>query len=334
MPFLDGVRLKEAYGRAFDGGYAFMANNIAESNVLVGLLQGYAEKGSDLLVQISPGAASFAGDGNKLAGLRILSYMVRELASGYPIGVFINLDHFTTKEMDLIEAAIEESLASSIMIDASKENFGENVRISREVVDMANGSGILIEAELGKIKGVEDEIASDEAFYTDPEEALEFVRATGSDLLAISIGTQHGVSKGRDVVLRTDIAKEIRERFTENGLEIPLVLHGSSGLFAEQVKEIIRYGVCKLNKDTHYQYEYARAAYEFYVTHADSIVPPEGVTDDAVGSGFFSGSEWTPNKGDFDPRTVSREIRARIKRTAMTLIDQAGSAGQTLLGGD
>lgn len=334
MPFLDGTQLKEAYERALNGGYAFMANNIAEANVLVGLLQGYTEKRSDLLVQISPGAASFAGDGNKLAGLRILAYTIRELASGYPIGVFINLDHFTTKEMDLIEAAVEESLVSSIMIDASKEDFEENIRISREVVDMANGSGILIEAELGKIKGVEDEIASDEAFYTDPEEAVEFVRATGSDLLAVSIGTQHGVSKGRDVVLRTDIAKKLRERLVENGLKIPLVLHGSSGLFAEQVKEIIRYGVCKLNKDTHYQYEYARAAYEFYIAHAASIVPPEGMADDAADSGFFSGSEWTPNKRDFDPRAVSREVRARIKQAAVTLLDQAGSAGKSLLGGD
>ena len=334
MPFLDGARLKEAYERALHGGYAFMANNIAEVNVLVGLLQGYSERHSDLLVQISPGAASFAGDGNKLAGLRILSYTIRELASGYPIGVFINLDHFTTKEMDLIDVAIEESLVSSIMIDASKEDFEENVRISRQVADRAAGSGILIEAELGKIKGVEDEIASDEAFYTDPEEALEFVRATRADLLAVSIGTQHGVSKGRDVVLRTDIAKKIRERFTENGLEMPLVLHGSSGLFGEQVREIIRYGVCKLNKDTHYQYEYARAAYEFYVEHADSIVPPEGLSDDAANSGFFSGSEWTPNKRDFDPRAVSRAVRARIKQAAVTLLDQAGSAGKSLLEGD
>jgi fructose-bisphosphate aldolase class II len=334
MAFLGGERLEKAYQRALDGGYAFMANNIAEPNVLVGLLQGYTERHSDLLVQISPGAVSFAGDGNKLAGLRILAYTVRELASNYPIGVFLNLDHFTLKEMDLIETAVEESLVSSIMIDASKEDFETNVHISRGVVNMAKGSGILIETELGKIKGVEDEIASDEAFYTDPEEAVEFVQATGTDLLAISIGTQHGVSKGRDVVLRTDIAKKIRERFEENGLKIPLVLHGTSGLFAEQVQEIIRYGVCKLNKDTHYQYEYARAAYDFYAAHADSIVPPAGVAKDVLKSGFFSGSDWTPKKTDFDPRAVSREIRVRIKQTAMMLIDQAGSAGKTLVGGE
>ncbi|GAI34900.1 unnamed protein product [marine sediment metagenome] len=173
MAFLNGEKLRQVYQRAKAGGYAFMANNIAEANVLVGLLEGYTERRSDLVVQVSPGAAGFAGGGDKLAGLRTLSYMVRVLGDQYPIGVFLNLDHFTVKEMDLIQEAIKGSLVSSIMIDASKEAFEDNVRISHEVVQMAKGSGVLIEAELGKIKGVEDEIASDEAFYTDPDEAVE-----------------------------------------------------------------------------------------------------------------------------------------------------------------
>ncbi len=331
MAFFGGEKLREVYKRAQAGGYAYMANNIAEENVLIGLLEGYKERKSDLVVQVSPGAAKFAGAGDKLAGLRILSYMVRELGDRYPIGVFLNLDHFTVKEMDLIKAAIDERMVSSIMIDASKESFEENVRISREVVEMAKGSGILIEAELGKIKGVEDEIASAEAFYTDPDEAAEFIELTGADLLAISVGTQHGVSKGKDVVLRTDIAKKIRDRLEEKGLLVPLVLHGSSGLLPEQVHEIIQYGVCKLNKDTRYQYEYARTAHDFYMEHSASIVPPPGVPDQRTG--LFSGSDWTPNKKDFDPRVVGRAIQARIKEVAIELIDQAGSAGHTILGG-
>ncbi len=331
MAFFGGEKLREVYKRAQAGGYAYMANNIAEENVLIGLLEGYKERKSDLVVQVSPGAAKFAGAGDKLAGLRILSYMVRELGDRYPIGVFLNLDHFTVKEMDLIKAAIDERMVSSIMIDASKESFEENVRISREVVEMAKGSGILIEAELGKIKGVEDEVASAEAFYTDPDEAAEFIELTGADLLAISVGTQHGVSKGKDVVLRTDIAKKIRDRLEEKGLLVPLVLHGSSGLLPEQVREIIQYGVCKLNKDTRYQYEYARTAHDFYMEHSTSIVPPPGVPDQRTG--LFSGSDWTPNKKDFDPRVVGRAIQARIKEVAIELIDQAGSAGHTILGG-
>ena len=331
MAFLRGERLKQAYQHALAGRYAFMASNIAEENVLIGLLEAYAEKQSDLLVQVSPGAAAFAGGGNRLAGLQILSFTVRTLAEYSPIGVFINLDHFTVDDMSLIHEAIAGSLVSSIMIDASKEGFEENVRISREAVEMAKGSGTLIEVELGKIKGVEDEIASDEAFYTDPDEAVEFIRRTGADLLAISVGTQHGVSKGKDVVLRTDIAKRINTELTKNGLSVPLVLHGTSGLLPEQIREMIQYGICKLNKDTRYQYEYGRTAYDFFSTHKESIVPPLGVPDDATG--LFSGSDWAPNKKDFDPRTVGKAIRARIKRVAMELIDQAGSAGHTILGG-
>ena len=327
MPFLGGGALKEAYRRAQRGGYAYMANNIAEPNTLIGLLDAYSEAKSDLLVQVSPGAAKFAGGGDKLAGLRVLAGLVRELAASRPVGVFINLDHFTIKEMDLIETAIRERLVSSIMIDASAESFDENVRISRDVVRMAKGSGILVEAELGKIRGVEDEIASSDAFYTHPDEAVEFVNASGADLLAISIGTEHGVSKGRTIQLRVDLAQAIQTKLRAAGLDTPLVLHGSSGLLLHQVKDAIRYGICKLNKDTHYQYVYSRTACEFYLKNATAIVPPAGVEDDVVD--LFSKSDWSPDKKLFDPRVAERAIRERIKWIAGELLAQAGSAGHS-----
>jgi len=328
MPFCDGVRLREAYRRAQAERFAFMANNVAEQNILIGLLEAYTEVRSDLLVQISAGAAKFAGGGDKRAGLRALSAMIRELAEPYPICVFINLDHFTTGEMELIEEAIDDRLVSSIMIDASQESFEENVRISHAVAEKAEGTGILIEAELGKIKGVEDEISSDEALYTDPDEAVEFVRRTGADLLAISVGTQHGVSKGRDLELRADLAARIRDRLVESGLDAPLVLHGTSGLLPEQVREMIGYGVCKLNKDTHYQYVYGRTAAEFFAEHAAGIVPPEGVEDDVVN--LFAKGDWSPDKKVFDPRVVGGAIQGKVREIALALIDQAGSGGKTL----
>jgi fructose-bisphosphate aldolase class II len=243
------------------------------------------------------------------------------------VGVFINLDHFTTQEMGLIETAIRERLVSSIMIDASAESFDENVRISRDVVRMAKGSRILVEAELGKIRGVEDEIASDDAFYTHPDEAVEFVNASGADLLAISIGTEHGVSKGRTIQLRVDLAQAIQTKLRAAGLDTPLVLHGSSGLLLHQVRDAIRYGICKLNKDTHYQYVYGRTACEFYVKNAAAIVPPAGVEDDVVD--LFSKSDWSPDKKLFDPRVAGRAVQERIKWIAGELLAQAGSAGHS-----
>ena len=328
MPFCDGVRLQEAYRRAQAEGFAFMANNIAEPNILIGLLEAYAEARSDLLVQISPGAAKFAGGGDKRAGLRSLSALVRELAAPYPICVFINLDHFTVGELELIAEAIDDRLVSSIMIDASREEFEENIRISRTVAEQAKGTGILIEAELGKIKGVEDEISSDDALYTDPDEAAEFVKRSGADLLAISVGTQHGVSKGCDLELRVDLAARIRDRLAESDLDAPLVLHGTSGLLPEQVREMIGYGVCKLNKDTHYQYVYGRTACEFFAAHAEGIIPPRGVEDDVVN--LFAKGDWSPDKTVFDPRAVGKEIRAKVREIALVLIDQAGRGGKTL----
>lgn len=327
MPFYGGQELMAAYRSAQRSGYALMANNVAEPNVFLGLVSAYVEAGSDLLVQVSPGAAKYAGGGDKRAGLRVLSNMVREVADTVPISIFLNLDHFTTGEMGLIEEAIERRLASSIMIDASQEPFEENVRVCRNVTLLAEGSGTLIEAELGKIKGVEDEVVSDEALYTDPDEAVEFIERTGADLLAISVGTQHGVSKGRRLDLRVDLAEAIRERLAAHGHACPLVLHGSSGLLTHQVRQMIQGGVCKLNKDTHYQYVYGRAACEFFLDHQDAIIPPKGVEDDVLN--LFSEADWSPDKRWFDPRAVGRVVQQRIAETASQMMDQAGSRGKT-----
>jgi len=328
MAFCGGEKLLEAYRLAQRDGYAFMANNVAEPNIFLGLIAAYAEARSDLLVQISPGAAKFVGGGDKRAGLRALSLMIQEVANAYPICVFINLDHFTVNELDLIEEAIEHRLVSSIMIDASKEAFDDNVRICREVADRAAGSGILIEVELGKIKGVEDEISSDDGLYTNPAEAVEFVQRTRADLLAISVGTQHGVSKGRTLDLRVDLAAQIRDRLAESGLQTPLVLHGSSGLLPNQVQEMIGNGICKLNKDTQYQYVYGRAACEFYAEHSAAMLPPEGVEDDILN--LFAHSDWSPDKKYFDPRAVGRRVQSQVSDIAGQLIQQAGSGGKTL----
>lgn len=329
MSFLTGAELDKVYGKAKESGYGFIASNVAEPNILIGLMEAAEEKNSDLVLQISNSASKFAGNGDPITGLRAMSQYIKKLASNYEFGVFLNMDHLKESNMELIKATVDEGLASSIMIDASKESFEDNVRITREVVDYAEGSDILIEGELGKIKGVEDEeTASVEAFYTDPDEAVEYVKKTGVDLLAVSVGTQHGVSKGRDIELNVDLVEEIDSTLTQAGLEIPLVLHGSSGLVEEQLVQVLDYGVCKLNKDTRYQYEYARAALDFYLEHKDSILPPEGVNDDR--EGFFSDTDWSPNKSDFDPRVVSREIRKAIKETAGGLFEQAGSVGKSL----
>jgi len=237
MPFLGGKELAQVYAKAKREKFALLANNFAETNVLLGVLAAHVAKKSDLLLQISQGAAKFAGGGNALAGLRALVSYVKALTASYPIGVFVNLDHVTPDAIDsFIVPALQEGLCSSVMIDASDRPFEENVAITKKVVELARPYGVLVEGELGRIKGAEEGIVSEEAFYTDPDEAVEYVERTGVDLLAISVGTQHGVSAGKELKLRVDLAQRIDERLKEAGLERPLVLHGASGLTAEQVR--------------------------------------------------------------------------------------------------
>jgi fructose-bisphosphate aldolase class II len=327
VPFYGGDELGEVYGDALDEGFGLVASNVAEPNIMMGLMEGAESVDSDLLCQLSAGACRFAGDGDAVAGLKTMGNYIEVIAENHDIGVFLNMDHQT--DMEFIEAQIDLGIPSSIMIDASHEPFDENVARSRQVVEMIDDAGadILVEAELGRIKGAEDEIVSEEAFYTDPEEAVEFVERTGCDLLAISVGTQHGVAKGKDLELRPDIARDITETLRDHGLDTPLVLHGSSGLLPEQVEEMMQYGICKMNKDTRYQYEYTRTAYDYYHDHRDAIVPPADVSDDR--EGFFSDTDWSPNKDHFDPRVAGRKIRARIADVHADLAELSGSAGRS-----
>ncbi|KXB07042.1 fructose-bisphosphate aldolase [candidate division MSBL1 archaeon SCGC-AAA382C18] len=330
MPYKKGDDLRKVYQKAKSENYGFIASNIAEPNILIGLLEGSDRKNSDLVTQLSSSAAEFAGGGDPVAGLKAIGTYIETLSQNYDIGVFLNMDHLKPENMDFIEKCIELGIPSSIMIDASKKSFEENIEISKKVKEIVKekGKNILIEAELGKIKGVENDVQSSEAFYTDPEEAVEFAKRSKCDLLAISIGTQHGVSKGRNIELRPDIARDVDKKLMENDIDIPLVLHGSSGLLPEQEKEVIKYGICKFNKDTRYQYEYARTASDYYKKHTDSIHPPEGVEDDRAG--FFSDTDWSPNKSHFDPRVVSGEIRVRIADVIAELTEHVGSANKSL----
>jgi len=327
VPFYGGSELANVYDDALEKGFGLVASNIAEPNIMMGLMEGAARKNSDLLLQLSGGASTFAGNEDPVDGLKAMGAYIDTIADQYDIGVFLNMDHQT--DLEFIEAQMDLEIPSSIMIDASHEPFEENVARSKEVVEMKEqkGADVLIEAELGQIKGVEDEIESEEAFYTDPEQAVEFVDRTGCDLLAISVGTQHGVAKGKDLELRPDLAADIRQALRDHGLDTPLVLHGSSGVQPDQLQRMLQHGICKVNKDTRYQYEYTRTAYDLYSEDPTNIVPPEGV--DADRDTFFNDTDWSPNKDVFDPRVAGRNIRERIADVHAELTEVSGTAGQS-----
>ncbi len=332
MPYLGGTELAQVYRRAQGERFALVASNFAEPNTLLGVLAAHEEMQSDLLVQVTMGAVKYAGSGKPLAGLRALVRYVQAAAGEAKIGVFVNLDHVTPDGVDaFIRPALAEGLCSSVMIDASALPFADNVHATRAVVELAHPYGVLVEGELGVIKGVEDHISSDDAFYTDPDQALEFVRETGVDLLAISVGTEHGVSVGHELVLRPDLAQAIRDRLRAASVPRPLVLHGASGLSADQIRTLVEAGVCKVNKDTTYQYVYAQTAARFFGKNEREILPPPGVTFDPI-TFDAGGGTWRPNKKLFDPRVVGKQIQDAVRAVAAEVIAQAGSGGRSIYG--
>lgn len=332
MPYHQGDELARVYDRATEGGYGFVASNLTETNILVGLIEGFARADSDAVLQVKRDTAEFLGNGDAVVGLDIAGAYVRALAETSDVGVFLNVDHVRPEQSRFLDAAVESGVPSSVMVDASDRPFEENVAETRRVVEAveANGGDTLVEAELGTIKGVEGGVETEEAFYTDPEEAVEFVDRTGCDLLAVSVGTEHGVSKGADLELRPGLARDINDALADHGLDARLVVHGSSGLAVEQIRDLLETGVCKLNTNTRYQYEFARTAADFYRAHESSIVPPAGVADDRAG--FFADADWSPVKADFNPQVVAGRVRERIAEVAVEMAEMSRSAGETVYG--
>lgn len=322
--------LRECYARAKDGSYGFFASNVTHFDILVGLLRGSASVDSDIVVQLGEEEAAFFGDGDPALGVRVFGACLDTLAERYDIEVFCNIDHVHLPDgFDFLEAVLDSGVPDSVMVDASSESFERNIELTSRAVDRVDDD-VLVEAELGRIAGVEGstETPADEAFYTDPEAAVEFVDRTGCDLLAVSIGTQHGVASGRDLDVRPDIAAEINDVLVDAGHDTALVVHGASGLPDERIEELLDAGVCKFNKNTRYQYEFARTAADFYHEHEDAVRPPEGVDDDRAG--FFADSDWEPEKTYFHPHVVSEGARDRIASVMSDLCELTRSAGKTM----
>jgi len=248
--------------------------------------------------------------------------MIKTFAAQFPhSGIGLHIDHATPSYFDFIVYCIENKLVSSVMIDASQEDLAENIRITREVVDVAHKHGIIVEGEIGHIKGTEDEIVSETELYTKPEEALEFVQKTNVDLFAASVGTNHGVSKGENIVLRLDLIKEIDDLLIRHKVERGLVLHGASGLTDQQQQTAIANGVVKINKDTHYQMDMAAEIQAYWEKEKYAIVCPLDVDPAA----------YVPNKGKFDPRKWLIKGEERMQKTVQDFCLMSGSADNSIL---
>ena len=230
------VPMKQLLEKAEAGHYAVGAFNCNNMEIIQAIITAATAENAPVIVQASQGAIKYAG----LDYIVGLTRMAAELA---PVPVALHLDHGTS--FDQVMQCIGKGF-TSVMIDGSKLPLEENIALTNRVLDVARPCGVTVEAELGKIGGTEDDIfVSDrEAMYTEPEEALTFVQATGVDALAIAIGTAHGQYKGEPKLDLDRLAK------IKDLVKIPIVLHGSSGVPDDAIRAAIERGVRKVNIDT------------------------------------------------------------------------------------
>lgn len=225
---------KELLKHALEGGYAVPAFNFANMENLQGIIEGAEELNSPVIIQTTQGAIDYAG-------FEYLADLGLGAAKRAKVPVVLHLDHGQKYEYNLKAIRLGWT---SVMIDASHDDFDTNVEKVKEVVKVARPLGISVEAELGVVGGKEDDIESDHPIYTEVKDAVEFYNRTNCDSLAIAVGTAHGIYKG-EVKIDFKRIKEIRDV-----LPIPLVLHGSSGVPNEMVREAVENGINKVNFDT------------------------------------------------------------------------------------
>ena len=291
------VTTKEMFEKAYNGGYAIGAFNVNNMEIVQGITEAAKEVNAPLILQVSKGARAYA---NHTYLIKLVEAAIIE--TGLPI--CLHLDHGDSFE--LCKSCIDGGF-TSVMIDASSKPFAENIALTKQVVEYAHDHGVVVEAELGALAGIEDDVkvSAEESHYTHPEEVQEFVEKTGCDSLAIAIGTSHGAykftpdqctrnEKGELVPppLRFDILDEVVKRLPG----FPIVLHGSSsvpqefvkmvnenggkmpdavGIPEDQLRQAAKSAVCKINIDSDLRLAMTGTIRKFFNEHPDKFDPRE-----------------------------------------------------------
>lgn len=253
------VPISELLKKAEEGGYAVGAFNCNNMEIVQAIIAAAEAEKSPVIMQASQGAI-------KYAGIEYITAMARVAADNASVPVALHLDHGTS--FNQVMMCIRKGF-SSVMIDGSKLPFEENVEVTNRVIAVARAVGVSVEAELGKIGGTEDDIHVNErdALFTKPEEAKEFVDRTGVDALAVAIGTAHGQYKG---IPELDFPRLEKIRSLVN---IPIVLHGSSGVPDDAIEKAIQLGVRKVNIDTNIREAFVQACRDVLNNNAKEIDP-------------------------------------------------------------
>ncbi len=257
------VTTTEMFKKAYEGGYAIGAFNVNNMEIVQAITEAAGELNSPIILQVSAGARKYA---NHTYLVKLVEAAIQENPN---IPIALHLDHGA--DFDICKSCIDGGF-TSVMIDGSRFPFAENIEVTKKVVEYAHAHGVVVEAELGKLAGIEDDVkvSAEDSSYTQPDEVEEFVSKTGVDSLAIAIGTSHGAYKfkpGTNPQLRFDILHEIEKRIPN----FPIVLHGASsvpqeyvkiinenggklkdaiGVPEDQLREAARSAVCKINIDS------------------------------------------------------------------------------------
>jgi fructose-bisphosphate aldolase class II len=311
---------REMFAKAVDGGYAIPAYNFNNLEQLQAIVTACAETSSPVIIQVSKGARDYANE----TMLRYMAMgavkMAREMGSQIPIA--LHLDHGDSFE--LCKSCIDSGF-SSVMIDGSHLPYEENVALTKKVVEYAHARDVTVEGELGVLAGIEDEVVAEQSTYTKPEEVEDFVKKTGCDSLAISIGTSHGAYKfklkeGEEVPpLRFDILEECQKRIPG----FPIVLHGASSVVQSYVQLINQYGG-KMDGAVGVPEEQLRKA-------AASAVCKINIDSDGRLAVTAKIREYLANNpGEFDPRkylgVARKELIALIRHKNEAVLGSAGKA--------
>ena len=249
------VNTKEMLLNARKEGYAIPAFNIHNLETIKLVVEAANELRSAVIFAGTPGTFSYGGRD-------YLQAIVEVAANKYDLPIALHMDHH--EQFDEIKASIDLG-TKSVMIDASYASYEENIKIVKEVVEYAHARGVTVEAELGRLGGVEDDLIVDDAdaFYTDPKMAKDYVIQTKIDSLAVAIGTAHGTYK-KEPKLDIKRLKKIRDV-----VDVPLVLHGASGVSPEVVKACIKNGICKVNIATELKIAFSNALREYLIKNPE-----------------------------------------------------------------
>jgi fructose-bisphosphate aldolase class II len=336
MPIATPEIYADMLDRAKAGGFAYPAINVTSSETLNAALKGFADAGSDGIVQISTGGAEFASGvnvKNMVTGAVALAEFAHVVAAKYPVNIALHTDHCQKEKLDgyvrpLIALSQERvdngepPLFQSHMWDGSAVELEENLKIAAELLEKAAKARIILEIEIGVVGGEEDGVVGEmnEKLYTHPHDALRTAEVLGTGekgryLLAATFGNVHGVYKPGNVKLRPEILKDLQDEVgAKVGKDKPfdLVFHGGSGSLLEEIREAVSYGVVKMNVDTDTQYAFTREIAGHMFTNYDGVLKVDG----EVG-----------NKKAYDPRSYLKLGEAGMAQRVVQACEDLQSAG-------